>query len=65
MKKYYLLLTISFLFYLIGHFLWTTSLIYDKPIILNDKLEIWFINIPFGLFALLGLYATYKLYDKS
>ena len=46
MKKYKLLF-IAFLFYLIGHVLWSLAIIFDDPILISYLVEEWLINIPF------------------
>ena len=63
-KKNYTLLFIAFLFYLIGHVLWTFTIICDEPILLNECVEKWLINVPFFIFTIIGLIATYRLYKS-
>jgi|TARA_B100001094_G_scaffold315649_1_gene355864 hypothetical protein len=64
MKKNYKLLFSAFLFYLVGHVLWTFTIICDEPILLNDDFEQWMVNIPFFIFTIIGLIATYRLYKN-
>ena len=61
MKKNFKLLYLAFLFYLIGHILWTFLIISDKAIfnMLNQEL---IVSIPFLFFTVIGLIATYRLY---
>ena len=63
MNKNYRLLFIAFLFYLIGHILWTYTIIFEKTLI-NESIEIWLVNIPFFIFGVIGLIATFSLYNK-
>ena len=63
MKQGYFLLILAFIMYLIGHILWSVSLL--NNISFNELNEIWLINIPFGLFSILGLIGFLKLYRKS
>ena len=63
MKQGYFLLILAFIMYLIGHILWSVSLL--NNISFNELNEIWLINIPFGLFSILGLEGVLKLYRKS
>ncbi|MBV20149.1 MAG: hypothetical protein CL870_03515 [Cytophagia bacterium] len=63
MKQGYFLLILAFIMYLIGHILWSVSLL--NNISFNELNEIWLINIPFGLFSILGLIGVLKLYRKS
>ena len=65
MKEKYKLLFIAFLFYLIGHVLWSLAIIFDDPILINGLVEEWLINIPFFLFSILGLIASWRLYKHS
>tara|TARA_Y100000746_G_scaffold3578_1_gene3278 strand:+ start:1604 stop:1873 length:270 start_codon:yes stop_codon:yes gene_type:complete len=65
MKEKYKLLFIAFLFYLIGHVLWTLAIIFDDPILISCQVEEWLINIPFFLFSILGLIASWRLYKHS
>ena len=64
MKKNYAILFTAFLFYLIGHVLWTFTIICDEPILLNEGVEQLLINIPFFIFTIIGLIATYRLYKN-
>ena len=63
MNKNYRLLFIAFLFYLIGHILWTYTIIFEKTLI-NESIEIWIVNIPFFIFGVIGLIATFGLHNK-
>ena len=63
MNKNYRLLFIAFLFYLIGHILWTYTIIFEKTLI-NESIEIWLVNIPFFIFGFIGLIATFCLHKK-
>ncbi len=65
MKKGYFLIILAFIMYLIGHIFWSISLLYNKSFLFNKSTEIWIINIPFGLFSILGLIGFLKLYRKS
>jgi len=65
MKQGYFLLILAFIMYLIGHILWSVSLLNNNSLLFNESTEIWFINIPFGLFSILGLIGFLKLYRKS
>ena len=65
MKKHYKLLFIALVFYLIGHVLWSLAIILDDPILINFKVEEWLINIPFFLFSIFGLIASWRLYKHS
>lgn len=60
MKKVGLLLSISFLFYLFGHLLWTISTVNNG----DADLEFWFISLPFAFFAIFGLLASLRLYKS-
>ena len=62
MKKTGLLFLIAFLFYLIGHFFWSASIVSQEALFINENIEIWIINVPFGLFAIFGLIASIRLY---
>ena len=62
MKKKYKFLFISFVFYLIGHLVWSYSIISKDPILMNENIELFLINFPFFVFSILGLIATYRLY---
>ena len=64
MNKNYRLLFIAFLFYLIGHFLWTYTIIFEKPLI-NEGIEICLVSIPFLIFGIFGLIATFLLYKNK
>ena len=61
MKKNFKLIFIAFLFYLLGHMLWTFLIISDNNIFnhLNQEL---IVSIPFLIFTIIGLIATYRLY---
>ena len=63
MNKNYRLLFIAFLFYLIGHILWTYTIIFEETLI-NESIEIWFVNTPFFIFGIIGLIATYRIYKN-
>tara|TARA_B100001175_G_C19449522_1_gene610565 strand:- start:117 stop:314 length:198 start_codon:yes stop_codon:yes gene_type:complete len=65
MKRNILFLIIAFIFYLLGHLLWTAALILEKPLFYNIEIENWIINIPFLLFAIFGLIASIKLYKHK
>ena len=65
MKKHYKLLFLAFVFYLIGHVLWSTTIISDDPILINYKVEEWVINIPFFIFSILALISSWRLYKHS
>ena len=65
MKKGYFLIILAFIMYLIGHIFWSISLLYKNSFLFNKSTEIWIINIPFGLFSILGLIGFLKLYRKS
>ena len=65
MKEKYKLLFVAFLFYFIGHILWSLAIISDDPILINHNVEEWLINIPFFLFSILGLIASWSLYKHS
>jgi len=65
MKKIAVLFLISFVFYMIGHLLWSLSIVLSEPFFFNEKYEIWLINFPFSLFAIFGILASYKLYINS
>ena len=62
MRKTALFFLISFIFYLIGHLIWSWSLVYTEPLFLNQDIETWMINIPFGFFAVFGVIASLRLY---
>lgn len=64
-NKNYKLLFIAFLFYILGHMLWTFSIIYEKPLLFNKNIEDWLVNIPFFIFSIIGLIATYRLYNNK
>ena len=64
-NKNYKLLFIAFLFYMLGHMLWTFSMIYEKPLLFNKNIEDWLVNIPFFIFSIIGLIATYRLYKNK
>ena len=61
MKKNFKLFFIAFLFYLIGHMLWTFLIISDK-VIFNHVNQELIVSIPFLFFTIIGLIATYRLY---
>ena len=61
MKKNFKLFFIAFLFYLIGHMLWTFLIISDK-VIFNHVNQEFIVSIPFLFFTVIGLIATYRLY---
>ena len=61
MKKNFKLFFIAFLFYLIGHMLWTFLIISDK-VIFNHVNQELIVSIPFLFFTVIGLIATYRLY---
>lgn len=65
MKKTAKLFLIAFLCYLIGHLLWSISIVFEDPLFLNSNFETWVINIPFGLFAIFGLIGSIKLYKNN
>ena len=64
-NKNYKLLFVAFLFYMLGHMLWTFSIIYEKPLLFNKNIEDWLVNIPFFIFSIIGLIATYRLYKNK
>ena len=64
-NKNYKLLFIAFLFYLLGHILWTFAIICEKPLLYNEVVEEWLVNIPFFIFTIIGLTATYRLYKSK
>ena len=61
----YRLLFIAFLFYMLGHMLWTFSMIYEKPLLFNKNIQDWLVNIPFFIFSIIGLIATYRIYKNK
>ena len=61
MKKNFKLLYFAFLFYLIGHMLWTFLIILEKDILNHVNQEL-IVSIPFLFFTIIGLIATYRLY---
>ena len=61
MKKNFKLFFIAFLFYLIGHILWSFLIISDK-VIFNHVNQELIVSIPFLFFTIIGLIATYRLY---
>ena len=65
MNKNFKLLFIAFLFYVLGHILWTFSIICEKPLLFNKNIEDWLVNIPFFIFSIIGLIATYRLYKNK
>ena len=50
---------------MLGHMLWTFSMIYEKPLLFNKNIEDWLVNIPFFIFSIIGLIATYRLYKNK
>jgi hypothetical protein len=63
MKKIRFLFLIAFIFYFVGHILWSYSIIAEQPFFFNENIEVWVINVPFGLFSIFGLIAAIKLYQ--
>ena len=61
MKKNFKLFFIAFLFYLLGHILWTFLIISEKDIFNYVHQEL-IVSIPFLFFTIMGLIATYRLY---
>ena len=61
MKKVSLLLLVAFLFYLIGHLIWTIFTIIEG----NADLNFWIISSPFTIFSIFGLFASFKLYKDK
>ena len=61
MKKNFKLLCIAFLFYLIGHMLWTLFIVSDKDAFKHVNQEL-IVSIPFLFFSVIGLIATNRLY---
>tara|TARA_B100000674_G_C37263586_1_gene655609 strand:- start:250 stop:447 length:198 start_codon:yes stop_codon:yes gene_type:complete len=59
--KFFLL---SFSFYLLGHILWILSVV-DEGVFFNADIEFFLISTPFGLFAIFGLIASVRLYNKE
>ena len=59
------LLFIAFLFYMLGRMLWTFSMICENPLLFNKNIEDWLVNIPFFIFSIIGLVATYRLYKNK
>ena len=64
MKKISLFFMIAFIFNIIGHLLWSASLVCEAPFFINKYFEL-LINIPYGLFAIFGLIASYKFYHSN
>ena len=64
-NKNFKLLFIAFLFYMLGHMFWTFSIICEKPLLYNEVVEEWLVNIPFFIFTIIGLTATYRLYKSK
>ena len=64
-NKNYKLLFIAFLFYLLGHMLWSFAIICEKPLLYNEVVEEWLVNIPFFIFTIIGLIATYRLFKNK
>jgi len=65
MHKNFKLLFIAFLFYLLGHMLWSLAIISEKPLLHNKFIEEWLVNIPFLIFTIIGLIATFRLYKNK
>ena len=65
MNKNFKLLFIAFLFYMLGHMFWTFSILCEKPLLFNKNIEDWLVNIPFFIFTIIGLTATYRLYKSK
>ena len=61
MKKNFKLPYFAFLFYFLGHMLWTFLIISDKVIFNHINQEL-IVSIPFLFFTIIGLIATYRLY---
>ena len=61
MKKNFKLLYFAFLFYFLGHMLWTFLIISDKVIFNHINQEL-IVSIPFLFFTIIGLIATCRLY---
>ena len=61
MKKVGLLLFVAFLFYLIGHLIWTFFAIIEG----NADFKFWIISLPFAIFSVSGLLAGLKIYNNS
>ena len=61
MKKNFKLFFVAFLFYLIGHILWTFTIISDISIFTHINHEL-IISIPFLFFSIIGLIATFRFY---
>ena len=64
-NKNYKLLFIAFLFYMLGHMFWTFSILCEKSLLFNKNIEDWLVNIPFFIFSIIGLIATYRLYKNK
>ena len=64
-NKNYKLLFIAFIFYLLGHMLWSFAIICEKPLLYNEAIEQWLVNIPFFIFTIIGLIATYRLFKNK
>ena len=64
-NKNYRLLFVAFLFYMLGHMIWTFSITCEKPLLFNKNIEEWLVNIPFFIFSIIGLIATYRLYKNK
>ena len=60
MKKNYAILFTAFLFYLIGHLIWTIFTIIEG----NADFKFWIISLPFAIFSIFGLFASFKLYKN-
>ena len=65
MHKNFKLLFIAFLFYLLGHMLWSLAIISEKPLLYNKFIEEWLVNISFLIFTIIGLIATFRLYKNK
>ena len=64
MNKNYRLLFTAFLFYLIGHILWTYTIIFEETLV-SESIKIWLVNIPFFIFGVIALIATFLLYKNK
>ncbi len=49
---------IAFICYFIGHLLWSYNIFFSSKVF-NDL----YVNLPFGLFSILGLIASIQLYN--
>lgn len=61
MKTAVLWLCISFIFYLIGHLIWTIFTIIEG----NADFKFWIISVPFAIFSIFGFFASFKLYKNE